>query len=110
MSRSVPVLVPLPLDTPFDYAADGMELQAGDYVEEPFGPRQVIGVVWDGAPDRRVAIERLKPIRRKLDTPPLPRPLRQLIDHLARVTFEPGKRGRASKSGINIIGRGLLKG
>ena len=88
MSRSVPVLVPLPLDTPFDYAAD-LELRAGDYVEVPFGPRQVIGVVWDAAPDRPVASERLKPIRRKLDAPPMPRPLRQLIDHLARVTLHP---------------------
>ena len=27
-----------------------VELRAGDYVEVPFGPRQVIGVVWDAAP------------------------------------------------------------
>ena len=51
MSRSVPVLVPLPLDTPFDYAAD-LELRAGDYVEV-VGPRQVIGVVWEAAPIAR---------------------------------------------------------
>ena len=55
MSGSVSVLLPLPIDTPFDYAADELELRAGDYVEVPFGPRQVIGVVWDGAPDGRVA-------------------------------------------------------
>jgi primosomal protein N' (replication factor Y) len=100
MSRSVPVLVPLPLDTPFDYAADDLELQAGDYVEVPFGPRQVIGVVWDAAPGRRVASERLKPIRRKLDAPPMPRPLRQLVDHLARVTLHP--LGSALKLALSV--------
>ena len=99
MSRSVPVLVPLPLDTPFDYAAD-LELRAGDYVEVPFGPRQVIGVVWDAAPDRPVASERLKPIRRRLDAPPMPRPLRQLIDHLARVTLHP--LGSALKLALSV--------
>ena len=71
MSRSVPVLVPLPLETPFDYAAD-LELRAGDYVEVPFGPRQVIGVVWDAAPGRAVASERLKPVRRRQRRVPAP--------------------------------------
>jgi primosomal protein N' (replication factor Y) (superfamily II helicase) len=99
MSHSAPVLVPLPLDTPFDYAAD-LELQAGDYVEVPFGPRQVIGVVWDAAPDRAVASERLKPIRRRLDAPPMPCPLRQLIDHLARVTLHP--LGSALKLALSV--------
>jgi primosomal protein N' (replication factor Y) len=99
MRRTVPVLVPLPLDTPFDYAAD-LELHAGDYVEVPFGPRQVIGVVWEAAPDRPVASERLKPIRRRLDAPPMPRPLRQLIDHLARVTLHP--LGSALKLALSV--------
>ena len=100
MSRSVPVLLPLPLDAPFDYAGDDIELQAGDYVEVPFGPRQLIGVVWEGAPDRRVASERLKPIRRRLDAPPMPRPLRQLIEHLARVTLH--SRGSALKLALSV--------
>jgi primosomal protein N' (replication factor Y) (superfamily II helicase) len=90
MSRTVPVLVPLPLDTPFDYAVDdGRALQPGDYVEVPFGRRQVIGVVWDGVADRRVAAERLKSIGRRLEAPPMPRPLRALVDHVAAVTLHP---------------------
>jgi primosomal protein N' (replication factor Y) len=100
MSRSVPVLLPLPLDTSFDYAVDEIELRAGDYVEVPFGPRQVIGVVWDAAPDRPVATARLKPIGRKLEAPPMPRPLRQLIDHLARVTLHP--LGSALKLALSV--------
>jgi primosomal protein N' (replication factor Y) len=90
MSRTVPVLVPLPLDTPFDYAVDGGPApQPGDYVEVPFGPRQAIGVVWDAVADGPVATARLKPIRRKLDAPPMPRPLRALVAHLAAVTLHP---------------------
>jgi primosomal protein N' (replication factor Y) len=100
MNRGVPVLVPLPLEVPFDYAADGVDLDLGDYVEVPVGPRQVIGVVWEGAPDRQVPRERLKPIRRKLDAPPMPRPLRQLIDHLARVTLHP--LGSALKLALSV--------
>jgi primosomal protein N' (replication factor Y) (superfamily II helicase) len=90
MSRTVPVLVPLPLDTPFDYAVDdGRALQPGDYVEVPFGRRQVIGVVWEGVADRRVAAARLKSIGRRLEAPPMPRPLRALVDHVAAVTLHP---------------------
>src|SRR5687767_5283796 len=100
MSRSVPVLVPLPLDTPFDYAVNDLAAGPGDYVEVSFGPRQVIGVVWDAAPERLITSERLKPIRRKLDAPPMPRPLRQLIDHLARVTLHP--LGSALKLALSV--------
>jgi primosomal protein N' (replication factor Y) (superfamily II helicase) len=100
MNRSVPVLVPLPLDTPFDYAAEDVEVAAGDYVEVPVGARQVIGVAWEGVPERRVPRERLKPIRRKLDAPPMPRPLRRLIDHLARVTLHP--LGSALKLALSV--------
>ena len=47
-----------------------------------------------------VASERLKPIRRRLDAPPMPRPLRQLIDHLARVTLHP--LGSALKLALSV--------
>jgi primosomal protein N' (replication factor Y) (superfamily II helicase) len=57
-------------------------------------------VVWDAAPERLIASERLKPIRRKLDAPPMPRPLRQLIDHLARVTLHP--LGSALKLALSV--------
>ena len=103
MSRTVPVLVPLPLDTPFDYALDdGHAIQPGDYVEVPFGPRHVIGVVWDAATDRRVATARLKPVRRRLEAPPMLRPLRALVDHVAAVTLSP--LGSALKLALSVPG------
>ena len=43
----VRILLPLPVDGPFDYKApDGMVLDPGHFVEVPFGPRRVNGVVW----------------------------------------------------------------
>ena len=101
MSRTVPVLVPLPLDTPFDYAVEGGPgPQPGDYVEVPFGPRQVVGVVWDGGADGRVGTARLRPVRRRLDAPPMPRPLRALVAHLAAVTLHP--LGSALKLALSV--------
>ena len=98
---TVPVLVPLPLDTPFDYAIDdGPAPQPGDHVEVPFGPRQVIGVVWDAAADRRIPAARLKPIGRRLDAPPMPAPLRALVTHLAAVTLHP--LGSALKLALSV--------
>jgi primosomal protein N' (replication factor Y) (superfamily II helicase) len=90
MVDSVPVLVPLPLETPFDYAlADGLRVAPGDLVEVSFGSREVIGVVWDAGPDEPLPAARLKPVGRRLDAPPLPPPLRRLIEHVAATTLAP---------------------
>jgi primosomal protein N' (replication factor Y) (superfamily II helicase) len=93
-ARSVPVLIPLPLEEPFDYAVpDDLPVVPGDLVEVPFGPRRVIGAVWDArpdaAPDPAIAAARLRPIQRRLDAPPLPPPLRRLVEHVAAVTLAP---------------------
>ena len=93
--------MPLPLDTPFDYAIDdGPALQPGDYVEVPFGPRQVVGVVWDAAADRRIPAARLKSIGRRLEAPPMPAPLRALVTHLAAITLHP--LGSALKLALSV--------
>ena len=90
MVNSVPVLVPLPLETPFDYALAGdLRAAPGDLVEVPFGSREVIGVVWDAGPGEPVPAARLKPVGRRLDAPPLPPPLRRLIEHVAATTLAP---------------------
>ncbi|MEM7043015.1 MAG: primosomal protein N', partial [Pseudomonadota bacterium] len=89
---AVPVLLPLPLDGAFDYAmpADaGVDLRPGDVVEVPFGPRFVIGVVWDEVPAKRAEPKRLKPIRRVLQAPPLSPALLRLVKHIAETTLHP---------------------
>lgn len=88
----MPVLLPLPLDGAFDYAIPAEnegELAPGDVVEVPFGPRSVIGVVWDEPPAKRADPKRLKAIRRRLDAPTLPPALLRLIKHVAETTLHP---------------------
>ncbi len=66
-----------------------MEVQPGDVVEVPFGPRAVIGVVWDEPPAKAADPKRLKTIQRKLDVPGQTKALRQLVKHVARTTLHP---------------------
>lgn len=90
--RTVPVLLPLPLEGAFDYAIpgeSGLDLAPGDVVEVPFGPRAVIGVVWDEPPAKRADPKRLKAVRRRLDAPRLTPSLLKLIKHVAETTLHP---------------------
>jgi primosomal protein N' (replication factor Y) (superfamily II helicase) len=90
MSDPLAVLLPLPLDEPFDYALpEGVRVAPGDWVEVPFGPRLVIGVVWERTSAKAVATSRLRAITRRLEAPPMRRPLRQLIEHVAATSLAP---------------------
>ena len=87
---AVPVLVPVPLDGPFDYLlADGPSPAPGTFVEVPFGGRQLIGVVWDQRSAKSLALDRLKPLGTVLDAPPMPATVRALIRHMAVETLAP---------------------
>ena len=94
------MLVPLPLDEPFDYALDGAPPPPGSFVEVPFGPRDLVGVVWPGRGGREVARARLKPVGRRLDVPPLPPALLRLVEHVAAITLAP--LGNALKLAIPV--------
>ena len=86
------MLLPLPLDGAFDYAIPAEiegDLAPGSVVEVPFGPRSVIGIVWDEPPEKRADPKRLKPIRRLLEAPVLTPALLQLIKHVAATTLHP---------------------
>jgi primosomal protein N' (replication factor Y) len=84
------VLLPLPLPAALDYRIQEGEAapEAGRFVRVTLGPRQLIGVAWDGDPDD-VPAERLKPIAEVLPTPPLPAELRHFIDRVAAYTLSP---------------------
>lgn len=84
----VPVLLPVPLDRPLDYRAE-TPLAAGSYVRVGLGPRELVGVVWDGAPEGTRSPERLRPVLAVLDLPPLPEPVRRLVEAAANETLEP---------------------
>jgi len=61
--RVVPVLVPMPAPTAYSYAVpDGVTVAPGAIVQVPLGPRQVIGVVWDGEDVSSVDPKKLREI------------------------------------------------
>ena len=71
---------------PLDYRVpDGMTVEPGSVVIAPLGPRQILGIVWE--PERlpcdEVADARLRPLLDVLPVPPLPAPLRRLIEWTA---------------------------
>lgn len=47
MTKTVDVLLPLPIDQSFSYAVEeNTEISIGDYVVVPFGKKRLIGIVW----------------------------------------------------------------
>src|SRR5258705_7490051 len=67
-----------------------MELAPGDVVSVPWGPREVVEVVWaeNANPDPRLH-NRLKDVGEKLDVPPLKEELRSVVDWVANYTLSP---------------------
>jgi primosomal protein N' (replication factor Y) (superfamily II helicase) len=90
---TVSVLLPLPFGTSFDYRLDPPFDRSppalGRYVVVPFGARRLVGVVWERGTTRPVAEARLKPLIGVLDQPPLPEPLRRLVEVVGRETVTP---------------------
>jgi len=71
---------------PLDYRVpDGMDVKPGSVVVAPLGPRQVVGIVWEAErlPGTEVPDSRLRPLIEALPVPPLPAPLRRLIEWTA---------------------------
>src|SRR3989440_7429119 len=88
-TRVVDVLVPVALNQTYSYRVPrGMELEPGDVVAVPLGPREVIAVVWaqNPTPDPRLH-NRLKDVGEKLDVPPLKPELRALVDWVSNYTL-----------------------
>ncbi len=94
---------------PLDYRVpDGMEVEPGSVVLAPLGPRTVTGIVWEqerlpGAP---VPAEKLRPLREVLPVPPLPAPLRRLIEWTADYYCAP----MAAVARMALSSGGALKG
>jgi len=87
--RVVDVLVPVALDRAYSYRVPpGMDLNPGDVVSVPLGPREVTAVVWaaNANPDPRLH-NRLKDVSDRLNVPPLRDELRTLVDWVANYTL-----------------------
>jgi len=87
--RIVDVLVPVAVDSPYSYRIPAdLSLSPGDLVAVPLGNRRVVGSVWPSH-KHPPAEAKLKPISAKLDFPPLPQELVQLVDWVADYTLAP---------------------
>ena len=89
--RIVDVLVPVALDHAYSYRAPAeLDLQVGDIVSVPLGPREAVGVVWaDNVAVRPGLHNRLKDVSEKLDYPPLREELRRFVDWVSNYTLSP---------------------
>lgn len=88
-ARVVPVLVPMPAPAPYSYVVpEGAAVEPGSIVAVPLGPRQVIGVVWEGETGP-VAASKLREISGVFDCPPIAEPMRRFLDWVAAYTLSP---------------------
>ena len=91
--ETVPVLLPLPLEGPYDYLVpEGMTLAPGDFVVVPLGPRERLGVVWSGTlVEGRAPVEsgKLRPVVDCYEGPPLPPVSLALTEWVANYTVAP---------------------
>ncbi|MEM6666936.1 MAG: DEAD/DEAH box helicase, partial [Pseudomonadota bacterium] len=92
--RTAEVLLPAALPLRLTYGVpDGMDLQPGDWVDVPLGPRSITGVVWADIATAPTDFDpaRLKSITHRHDAIPLPDTMRQFVDWIADYTLcEPG--------------------
>ena len=77
---------------PLDYRVpEGMAVEPGSIVVAPLGPRQLVGVAWEPErlPSEEIEEQRLRPLVQAFDAPPLPEPLRRLIEWTADYYLAP---------------------
>ncbi len=100
--RTCQVLVSQPIDKNYDYLVpDGMDIEPGDYVLVPLGPRQVVGVVWEAASAiSEIPSKKLKSILHKYDIQPMPILAREFIDWVAR--YNMIERGSVLKMAVPV--------
>jgi primosomal protein N' (replication factor Y) (superfamily II helicase) len=91
MSRAR-ILVLHPALGPLDYRVPAhMQVQPGSIVVVPIGPRQYAGVVWEAErlPTEEIGDNRLRNILAVADAPPIPAPVRRLVEWTANYYLAP---------------------
>lgn len=86
------VLVLHPALGPLDYRVpQGMAVEPGSIVVVPIGPRQYAGVVWEPErlPTQEIGDNRLRNLIAVADTPPIPEPVRRLVEWTADYYLSP---------------------
>lgn len=88
----VRVLVLHPALGPLDYRVpQGMAVEPGSIVVVPIGPRQYAGVVWEPErlPAEEIGDNRLRNLIAVADAPPIPEPVRRLVEWTADYYLSP---------------------
>lgn len=94
------VLVSQPIDKNYDYLIpENMDIEKGDYVLVPLGPREVVGVVW-GIGETDAPSKKLKSVLKKYDLPPMTQLTREFIDWVAK--YNMIERGHVLKMAVPI--------
>jgi primosomal protein N' (replication factor Y) len=90
----------------------GIAVEPGSVVVVPLGPRQILGVVWDEGrlPGDDYPPGKLRPLLQVLPVPPLPAPLRRLIEWTADYYLAPLSQvaRMALSSGAALQGGGVI--
>jgi primosomal protein N' (replication factor Y) len=104
--RTVDVLVPVAVDSPYTYRIpDGVALAPGDIVAVPLGTRRTVGCVWPAGRARKPPTAKLKPISAPLDAPRFAQELMKFIDWVADYTLAP--RGMVLRMVLKLDERGV---
>ncbi len=83
------VMVPVAVPGPYTYKVPaGVSVVPGSIVRVPLGPREVVGAVWDTAPDAAINPKKLKSVTRVYEAArPIDKDLRQFIEWVANWTL-----------------------
>lgn len=87
-SAPLAVLTTQPLEGPLDYLAPEGGVALGAFVIVPLGPRHVMGVVWAHATGD-YPIDKLRPVARVLDVPPMQEQMQQFLIRVGAYTLTP---------------------
>jgi len=86
--RRVQVLLPLPLESAYDYRVpEDVDIEPGAFVSVPFGRRDAVGVVWAEGGSGAVGDNRLKDVNERLAVSVLPENVRRFVDWVAAYTL-----------------------
>jgi primosomal protein N' (replication factor Y) len=90
-NNQISVLLPIPLGQCYDYTIPNTikELTTGDFVEVPFGPRTLTGVVWGKQSNDAFDKKKIKQIKSKLNITGLSKSTRAFVDWVAKYTMSP---------------------
>ena len=95
------VLVSQPIDKNYDYLIpEDMDIEPGNYVLVPLGPRKVLGVVWAVAEESETPTKKIKSILHRYDLRPLPEKSRDFVDWVAR--YNMIERGNVLKMTVPV--------